>query len=139
MNRWKLIVFAAMATVAASGGEATAQQVTVSAPFRQVNESFFERIGISWGFNAPGISFAFNNAGLAQPPFGGYDPQAGLRTAFLVAWPGGKNAWFNIEASQGFRRSVVTETPSQPGLPAERRDRDAHHNAVEWPSGFLRR
>jgi len=125
MNRWKLIVFAAIVTAAAGSGQAIGQQVSVSAPFRQVNESFFERIGISWGFNAPGVNFAFNSAGLAQPPFGGYDPQAGLRTAFLVAWPGGKNAWFNIEASQGFRRSVVTETPiitlwnGQPGFFAD--------------------
>ncbi len=109
MYRGTLILFAVIAV--AGDRQAPAQQVTLSTPLRQINEGFFERIGVSWGFNAPGINFTFNNAGLAQPPFGPYDPQAALRTGFFVGQPGGTNAWFNIEAGQGFRRSVVAEMP----------------------------
>lgn len=52
------------------------QQVTVTAPFHSVSDSFSERIGVSFGGSYKGIGFSFRGP---QSGFGGsgLDPSAG--------------------------------------------------------------
>jgi len=113
-----IILCGATAVVAA---EATAQQATISTPMRNVNDSFFERIGTSWGFNFNGINAQFGNANLANPQFGQPDAAAGLTSGFSIR-NGANNASFNLGMAQGSRRSMVTQTPGvtlmngQPGF-----------------------
>jgi hypothetical protein len=103
-----IVLCGATAVVAA---EATAQQATISTPMRNVNDSFFERIGMSWGFNFNGINAQFGNANLANPQFGRPDAGAGLTSGFSIR-NGANNASFNFGMAQGSRRSMVTQTPS---------------------------
>jgi len=103
-----LILCGAMGSI---GAEATAQQATVSAPMNSVSDSFFERIGTSWGFNWHGVHARFGGGNLALPQFGRYDPSAGLHGGFGVRGPGG-SGFLNFGMAQGSRRSAVSQTPS---------------------------
>ena len=104
--------------LAAAG--AAAQQATVGAPYRSVGDSFFERMGTSWGFNLGGVHAQFGG-GLGVPPFGRFDPSAGLNGGFNLRGPAG-NGFFNFGMAQGFGRSLVGQSPSltmlngQPGF-----------------------
>jgi hypothetical protein len=101
----------AAAVLGDSAAELPAQQVTVTAPFHAVNDSFFEQIGTNWGFNANGINFRFGSPNMAAPQFGHFDPGAGLSTGFTFGRPGGPNGFFNLTAGQGFRQSLMTQAP----------------------------
>jgi len=92
--------------------ELQGQQVTVGTPFRTHGESFFENIGVNWGFNANGIAFQFGNPNLARPQVGGFQPNAGANVG--AAWVGrnGNNAFFNLEAGAGSVRRNISQTPS---------------------------
>jgi hypothetical protein len=74
--------------------------------------------GVVVGLAAPGvftpdlaIPFRQNGFGLAIPQFGGFAPGAGMTSGFQVRGPKG-NASFFWEASQGSRRSLVSQAPS---------------------------
>jgi len=95
-----------------SVAEAPAQQTTISSPFHTIGDSFYEQIGMSWGFNAPGFFFRFGPGNMPNPPFGGFVPGSGATMGFAFGNPGGTNAFFNIVAAQGSRQSMVSQTPS---------------------------
>jgi len=114
-----------------------AQYSKIATPFGAANDSFFERIGVGFGFNINGARFmpgddggpsavvgllpngAFNPGGLAFrqngfgstiPAFGGFDPGSAARMGFAVRGNGG-GMFFNLEAAHGSDRSIVSQTP----------------------------
>jgi len=92
-------------------GIAAAQQVTVTTPYNSVSDGFFERMGVNWGFNWKGINASFGGANLAVPPFGGFDPSAGMNFGFGSNRPG-RSGFFNFFANQGYRQSFTSQAPS---------------------------
>lgn len=89
-----------------------AQQVQVTNPYHTINDSFYENFGIGWnvdrrGPRGDGWFFNWGPAGMAPPPFGGYDPAADARFGASV---NGFN--FNFLAGQGSSRSHVMEAPT---------------------------
>ena len=94
-----------------SVAEAPAQQTTISSPFHTIGDSFYEQIGMSWGFNAPGCFFRFGPGNMPNPQFGGFVPGTGATLGFGVRG-GSTNAFFNFAAAQGSRQSMVTQAPS---------------------------
>jgi hypothetical protein len=106
---------------------AVAQQVNLGTPQNNAGDSFFESVGVSWGFNLnggpatgrPGSSsssmfFNFGGTGAgggAAPAFGGFDPSASARTGFLINGSNG-SAFFNLSAGQGNSSSISSQTPS---------------------------
>lgn len=96
-----------------------AQQVTVETPFHAINDSFFERVGMSWGLHAPGFNLQVGGFGNALPPFGGFQPGAGIAGGVGIAG-GGLSGGLGFEASQGSRMSSVLQSPfvtTQNGFP----------------------
>ena len=90
---------------------ATAQQVTVSTPMRSVGDSFYEQMGVNWGFNWKGGGVSFGGPNMAAPPFGGFDPNAGLRGGFALGGSKG-SGYLNFAAGQGYRQNFVSQAPS---------------------------
>ncbi len=106
----------------------TAQQVAISTPFNRVNESFFERIGIGFGFDINGgrnvvglnplgnptangrIPFRQNSVGAVAPAFGGFDANAAARTGFRIQGSGFSADFLGVFA-QGSHRSIISDTP----------------------------
>lgn len=90
---------------------AVAQQVYVSTPLVNVNDSFYEWFGIDWGYRASGRNgnFFFNRGSSlgTRPPFGGYDPAAAARLGFAS-----NGFFFNLTAAQGSNRTITSTTPS---------------------------
>lgn len=107
LARSLLVLGAALLAAEAAPG----QQVTVGTPSRTVSDSFFERIGVHWGFNWKGLGVRFGGPNMATPPFGRFDPNAGIHGGFAVNRPG-FNGFFNWAADQGYRQSFVTQVPS---------------------------
>jgi hypothetical protein len=83
---------------------------TVGAPFHSVNSSFFERIGVGWQLQGDNFFARFGGFGPAIPPFGGYQPGAGITGGFAFNGGGLRGNLF-FEASQGSRTSFVSQTP----------------------------
>lgn len=97
--------------VAAAAVPAGAQQATIATPFHSLNDSFFEHIGAHWSFNWGDLHVQFGTPNIAAPQFGGFDPNAGLRTGWYQRgpdWDFGINFW----AAQGSSRSHVSQVPS---------------------------
>jgi hypothetical protein len=88
------------------------QQVTTGTPFGAVNDSFFERIGVSAQFNGPGFFFRMGGFNSAIPQFDGFQPGAGLTGGFARLNPGGISGGFGFEFSQGRRTSLLSHVPS---------------------------
>lgn len=117
------------------------QQVRTEVRFNTVNDSFFERIGVGFGFdirganpnNLPGddgggsavvgltptgqltgdgdISFSQGGVNAATPPFGGFDPDSQGTVGFANVG-GDVEGFFNFFGGQGSNRSLVTQAPS---------------------------
>lgn len=102
-----LLLFAAMLVPRMAPG----QQATIATPYHSVGDSFFENIGIGWGFRTKGIHVQFGGPTLAAPQFGGFDPGAGANLGFGFG-RGGTAGFVNANAAQGSRRSLVSQTPS---------------------------
>lgn len=85
------------------------QNVVVSTPFHQIGDSFSERNGVNFGFDAGSMQFRQGGFNSALPPFGGFDPNAGARLGFSVGGRGGALS-FGFAAGQGSRRSISTTT-----------------------------
>lgn len=112
--------------------ELNAQMINVGTPFNSVNNSFYERNGVNFGFTIPGgrgngsrivglnpqgmitpnINFTQNGFGSAVPPFGGYDPGAGARTGFGVINRNGGGFSLGFELGKGSNRSITSTVPS---------------------------
>ena len=122
--RFAVCVAALSAATCLAIGRAAAQQATVTTPMHSVSDSFFERTGVHWGFNWKGVHASFGGPNMAVPPFGGFDPGAGIRGGFAVGRPG-FGGFMNFAAGQGYRQSFVTQAPSltlfngQPGFVAD--------------------
>jgi len=87
-----------------------AQQATVGTPMHSVGDSFFEYSGLSWQLRWPGGFFRFGNPNLAVPPFGGFDPGAGIHGGWSFGNRNfGGQVFFNY--AQGSQRSYVSQTP----------------------------
>lgn len=84
---------------------ASAQQVNVETPFNSVGHSYYEQIGVRWGLRGNG--WFFNFGGPVNPPFGGFDPNAGANFGF-----GGPNGFLNITAGQGSTTNFSSASPS---------------------------
>jgi hypothetical protein len=100
-----------MALLALSPMRASAQQIGIGTPFHGTQDDFFERFGIGFGFNLGGQVF-FRQGGFASaiPPFGGYDPNGDATMGFALN-NGPNSFFFNLAASQGSTRSMVSQTP----------------------------
>jgi hypothetical protein len=105
-----VLLLAAAGTLCVAVREACAQQVTVSAPFHTLGDSFSERIGINWGFTTRGLSFQFGSPNMAAPPSGQPDITGALRTSFTFGRPG-NGGFVNFSAGQGFRQTFTTQAP----------------------------
>ncbi len=82
----------------------------ISVPLNQTGNSFYEQFGVNFGFHVG--NFFYQQNGGAAPPFGGFNPGAGLNTGFNIHAPGGFDGHFNIMASQGAQTSLVSQTVS---------------------------
>ena len=126
---WSLFAIVALATPAWSQ-----QQVTITAPNHNIQDGFFERNGVGFGFNlrgnnvngpgtrvvgllpngqvAPGGDLQFRQGGFnaAQPNFGGFNPGAGANAGVGIGGRGG-DAFFNFAAAQGRTTSHTMEAP----------------------------
>ncbi len=104
------------------------QQAVVSTPFQTINDSFFERIGVNFGFNISGgkhvvgldaagnptqsgaIEFRQGSFDSAIPQFGGFDPASQSTFGFGLN-NGGSGFGLQFAGGQGSNRSIVTQTP----------------------------
>lgn len=109
------------------------QQVRIGTRFTTLNDSFYERIGVGFGFDIAGadpaggrgvigldplgqptsqgqIEFRQGGAGSATPPFGGHDPASDGTVGFAAAGDEGA-LFFNFFGGQGSTRSLVTQEP----------------------------
>jgi hypothetical protein len=100
------VAILSLVLLAVGSAQAVAQQATVSTPFVTTSDSFFEQIGVSWGLNFKN-GFVRFGPGPARAPLG--NPPAGGGMNFGFGGPGG---YFNLNAAQGSRRSIVSQTPS---------------------------
>ena len=115
------------------------QSVLVSTPFTTVNDSFYERIGVNFGFNLRGggnvvgldpfgnptpngdIQFRQGSFDAAIPAFGGFDANA-QATAGAAILGGAGDVFLGFAAGTGSNRTIVTQTPivnlmnGQPGF-----------------------
>ncbi len=104
-----------------------AQLINVQSPLHNLGDSSFNRTGVSFGlsfgggnrirgFNAagqitPNVMISQGSAGTALPPFGGYDPNADLRSGFALV--GGDIGFsLGLVAGKGNTRSIVSTSPS---------------------------
>jgi hypothetical protein len=101
-------VIAALVAVAVPGH---GQQITTATPFRSMRDSFFENNSINWSGNYRGINFSFGAPGQTTPQFGSPNTSAGLSANFGILGKNGQ-VFFNTNFSQGYRQSLVTQTPS---------------------------
>lgn len=103
------------------------QLINVRQPLRTSSGSYFNRTAVPFSFSfrgnsrirglnaagqiTPNINFTQNSAASTIPPFGGYDPNAALRTGVAVI---GGDASFSLGlvAGKGNTRSLVSTTPS---------------------------
>lgn len=93
--------------ITASAFGQTMVQTTV--PLQNNSESFFESTNVGWSVRGPGFFATFNGA--APPPFGGFNPNAGLTTGF--AFRGNRlSGNLNFNFSQGFSRTSTTVAPT---------------------------
>lgn len=103
-----LSVLAASIMVAAT---CPAQQVTLTSPMMNLNDSFYENFGMGWGLSGRNWFFNRGPSSSAIPPFGGYDPATDATFGFGGRF-GNTNFNFNLAASQGSSRTMVMEAPS---------------------------
>lgn len=84
---------------------APAQMVMMQSPLQSNGSSFYEYSNVGWGIRNPNYFMRFNGGGGA-PPFGGYQPNAGLSGGFAVG-----NAQFNFGFGQGASLVSTSATP----------------------------
>jgi hypothetical protein len=123
--------------VGVAAAPVSAQYSAVTTPFGTASDSFFENMGIGFGFSIPGAGFLpgddhgpsgtiglgptgaptpnlglpFTGGGGVAPPFGGGLAGAGRGGFGFGMAGGGLNTFGNMNFSQGSSRSFVMETP----------------------------
>lgn len=81
------------------------QMVTTQSPLQNHSASFYEYSHVGWGVHNPHYFMNFNGGG-ALPPFGGYQPNAGLQGGWAVG-----NSHLNFGFGQGASYTSTTTTP----------------------------
>lgn len=89
--------------------QAAAQMIHTQLPSQQLGSSYYEQFGVQWRINGP--NFFANFGGAAVPPFGGFDPNSGLRTGFGFQ-RGNTSGSLGLTFNQGSSRSFSSTTPS---------------------------
>lgn len=84
---------------------ACAQMVTTQSPLQANGSSYYEHSHIGWSVHNPHYFMNFNGGG-GVPPFGGYQPNAGLHGGFAVG-----NSQFDFGFGQGSSIYSTTTTP----------------------------
>lgn len=121
------LIAASMLVIAPGAETASAQMINVATPFRTTGDTYYERNGMNFGMSFPGngrirglnaagqllpnIQITQGGAGAVTPSFGGYNPNASLRTGFATIG-GNPNISFGLELGKGSRRSISSQTPS---------------------------
>ena len=108
MSRFAIIC--ALCGICCASTDVFAQQVTVSTPLQNISERFFESSNIGWNFSGPGVFATFGNSTSGRPPFGGFDPNAGLSSGMSIN-AGGFTSNFLFNFSQGIQRTHITTAP----------------------------
>ena len=122
-----------LALVAACPADLAAQNIGVTTPFTTATDSYFERMGVNFGFSFPngtgsgsrvvglfpngqlnpnGIVFNQGGFGGALPPFGGFDPASGARVGFGTVGGSGPNFSLGLSLAKGSTRTATTQAPS---------------------------
>lgn len=120
MVRIALPLFVGFAAFVLAGRSASAQMTHVGTPLQSAGSSFYEGINLGWSVRNPHFSATFNGGGNA-PPFGGFNPNAGLQGGFAFGG-GGTSGGLTFGAAQGASRSFSSFVPSvtsmngQPGF-----------------------
>lgn len=105
--------------------------IQTSTPFNSINNSFYERMGVDFGFSlqggqgpgsrivgalpgniaTPNLNFSQNGIGSAVPQFGGYDPNANAQFGFSVL-DGGNRFSLGFDFGQGASTTHTNTTPT---------------------------
>ena len=102
-----LMCVAVLVTGAAAPAVAQ-QQVTIGTPQRNVGDRFYESTNVGWSLRGNGWFARFGGGG--TPPFGGYQPGAGISGGAGFGGSGfSGNLFFN--SGQGSSRSLTSSTP----------------------------
>lgn len=83
----------------------SAQMVTMQMPLQNNSASFYEHSHIGWSVNNPHYFMRFNGGG-PIPPFGGFQPNAGLHGGFAVG-----HSQFDFSFGQGASYTSTSVTP----------------------------
>lgn len=124
-NSFRFVAALTMCLTAA--GVLNAQQVQVTTPLVNVTDSFYENIGVNWGYqsnNPNGFFFNFGRPNSTAPAFGGFNPNSQGRFGFGVSNSNGR-FFFNLNAGQGSNSSVTASAPTlmlQNGIPGSVQD-----------------
>lgn len=94
-----------LASLIGAPGLVSAQMVTTQSPLQGNSSSFYEHSHVGWSVHNPHYFMNFNGGGGA-PPFGGYQPNAGLHGGF-----GLNNTAFDFGFGQGASVNSVSATP----------------------------
>ena len=133
MIRYSVAAIVAVVTCCLIASPAVAQQIFVETPSTNVSDSFFENLGVDFGFSLGGgdpngtgsrvvglnpfgqplgqIVFSQGGANSAIPPFGGFDPNAGAQTGFAVLNGNGGGFGLGLNLNQGSTRTLTSTTP----------------------------
>ncbi|MCA9117383.1 MAG: hypothetical protein KDA79_20075 [Planctomycetaceae bacterium] len=109
--QWLLPALAGTAAVLllAATAQAQRQQVNVGTPVRSAGDSFYESTNIGWSLQGNGWFARFGGGG--TPPYGGFQPGAGISGGSGFGGNGfSGNLFFN--SSQGGSRNLSSFTPS---------------------------
>lgn len=98
-------ILASVALLLATPVVACAQLVTTQSPLQSNGSSYYEHSHIGWSVHNPHYFMNFNGGG-GVPPFGGYQPNAGLHGGFAVG-----NSQFDFGFGQGSSIYSTTTTP----------------------------
>lgn len=83
--------------------------INTTTPLQSNSDSFYESFNVGWSVRGPNFFASFNSP--APPPFGGFNPNAGLTSGFAFG-----NRKFsgnlNFNFSQGYSRTSTTIAPS---------------------------
>ena len=100
------LTFAVLSGIFVETNRLDAQMVSTQVPFQTHGSSFYEASHIGWGIHNPHYFISVNGGG-ASPPFGGYQPNAGLHGGLMV-----NGQPFDFAFGQGSSITSTTTTPS---------------------------
>ena len=121
MQRFNLKLSILIPLILTSSLFAQRPQTTVRAPFITAQDRFFESTNTRLSVNGPGFFARFGATNAGSPPFGGFNPNAGINSGFSTS-NGPWSANFNFGLAQGSSRTLTSTTPGltltngQPGV-----------------------